>query len=266
MAGAGNDFIMIDNRKSFFPAVNSKIISGFCERRTGVGADGIILIEHSDRNDFRMRILNSDGTEAEMCGNGARCAVKFAKLMGIIENSCTVETLAGELKGWVEGVNVRINMGIPRDYKHSFYLNLDDKKIETFFLNTGVPHAVIFVPDVAQVDVRTMGRWVRNHETFNPRGTNCNFVEITGANTIKIRTYERGVEDETFSCGTGTCASAIAAVLGKGLKWPVIATTLHQDTLMVDSKIAPGDEYQEFFLSGPVDVIFSGEMDFPKAN
>ncbi len=261
MSGTGNDFIMIDNRTHFFPLQNIKFLTDLCDRRKGIGADGIILIEPSKINHFRMRIINSDGTEAEMCGNGARCAVLFAHKLGIIQKECTIETLAGEVQGSLTDNYVRLNMGIPKDLREPVTLSFKDNSLEVFFVNTGVPHAVIFVEDIKSVNVFETGRFIRNHEHFKPKGTNCNFVQLTGPSSILVRTYERGVEDETYSCGTGTCASAIISALFKDLQWPITSTTQLGDTLTVDSKIRKGNENQEFYFSGAVDIAFKGERD-----
>lgn len=261
MSGTGNDFIMIDNRTHFFPVQNIQLIKALCDRRKGIGADGIILIEPSKSNNFKMRIINSDGTEAEMCGNGARCAVLFAHKLGIIQKECTVETLAGELQGALNENHVQLNMGIPKDLRDPVTLSFKDKFLEVYFVNTGVPHAVIFVDDIKAVNVFETGRFIRTHEYFKPKGTNCNFVQIAGPSNILVRTYERGVEDETYSCGTGTCASAIISALYKGLQWPITSTTQLGDTLTVDSKIQKGNENQEFYFSGPVEIGFKGERE-----
>lgn len=261
MSGTGNDFIMIDNRTHFFPVQNNKLITDLCDRRKGIGADGIILIEPSKNNNFRMRIINSDGTEAEMCGNGARCAVLFAHKLGIIQKECTVETLAGELQGSLNENYVRLNMGIPKDLKDPVALSFKESLLEVYFVNTGVPHAVIFVEDIKTVNVFETGRFIRTHDHFKPKGTNCNFVQIVDSSNILVRTYERGVEDETYSCGTGTCASAIISALHKGLQWPITSTTQLGDTLIVDSKIQKGNENQEFYFSGAVNIAYKGERD-----
>lgn len=261
MQGTGNDFIMLDNRKQIFPSQNVELIKGLCNRRLGIGADGIILIENSKKNDFKMRILNADGSEAEMCGNGARCAVKYASMLKIINNSCSVETVARELKATLNLNSVKINMGSPMDLKSPINLNYENQEFEVYFINTGVPHAVMFVEDINTTDVFNIGKFLRYHEAFKPKGTNCNFVQITGQSSIKVRTYERGVEDETYSCGTGTCASAIISVLYKELKWPIISTTIKNDSLIVDSTISKNNEIQEFFLNGPVTVTFNGEVE-----
>ena len=262
MSGTGNDFIMIDNRTRFFPAQNTKLVMSLCDRRKGIGADGIILIETSKSCNFKMRIINSDGTEAEMCGNGARCAVLFAHRLGMIKNECTVETLAGELHGSLNDNFVRLNMGIPKDLREPVLLSFKDRALEVYFVNTGVPHAVIFVEDIKAVDIFETGRFIRNHPQFSPKGTNCNFVQIIDSSNIHVRTYERGVEDETFSCGTGTCAAAIISALYKGLKWPITSTTQLGDTLVVDSEIQKGSENHVFYFSGAVDTAFKGESEF----
>ena len=267
MVGTGNDFVMIDNRDGIFPMENTRLVQKLCDRRNGIGADGIILIENSPKNHFRMRIVNADGSEADMCGNGARCAVRFAETLGVWNNTnpsfaatLSIETHAGELKAWIEKDGIRLNMGQPKDYRDVQKITLGEKKLDTYFVNTGVPHAVIFVDDVLSVPVSDWGKQVRHHSIFKPKGANCNFVQITGSQTIRVRTFERGVEEETFSCGTGTCAAAILAVLEKGLQWPVTSTTLRNEQLKVDSKISAQNRFEDFFLIGPANICFSGKI------
>ncbi|MBN2143660.1 MAG: diaminopimelate epimerase [Candidatus Aureabacteria bacterium] len=266
MSGTGNDFILIDNREPVFPDGDTDCIRHLCNRKKGIGADGIILVEKSVSLDFKMRIINPDGSEVSMCGNGARCAFVFARMLGLAKDISSLETLAGEVKASMQGNLIRLNMGNPKDYRRMGSLVLGGEHMDVFYVNTGVPHAVVFVQDVLRFPVVEMGRMVRHHELFMPEGTNCNFVEILGKSAIRVRTYERGVEDETCSCGTGTCAGAIEAVLEKGLAWPVSSTTLLDDKLIVDSNLERGNPFQDFYLIGPVDVCFTGKVDIPDSN
>ncbi|EKD27262.1 MAG: hypothetical protein ACD_79C00778G0001, partial [uncultured bacterium] len=171
---------------------------------------------------------------------------------------CTVETLAGELEAKIIKKDVKLNMGKPKEFHDKFKIKTKDKVFDSYFVNTGVPHVVIFVDDVKSIDVKKYGALVRYHEMFKPNGTNCNFVEITGSKTINVRTYERGVEDETFSCGTGTCAAAICSVLYKGLKWPIRSKTPLNEILSVDSKMTSAKPDNFFYLQGEVKFTFSG--------
>jgi len=262
MVGTGNDFIVIDNRMKKFPVDDDSLIIRICNRRNGIGSDGIILIEESFSNDFKMRIINPDASEVAMCGNGARCAVRYANVLGIMKDHCTVETLAGTLKASFVDNNISLNMGRPKDFRDSFLINYNGEEYEVFFINTGVPHVVIFVENVKSINVEDFGQFIRYHDLFKPDGTNCNFVEVTGNNSIKVRTYERGVEDETFSCGTGTCASAIISVIKKGLEWKVTSTTRLHETLQVDSEISSEDIDKDFYLIGPADITFKGSFSY----
>jgi diaminopimelate epimerase len=202
MVGTGNDFIVIDTGPKELNALAKKI----CDRKTGIGADGVLVIEKSKVADFRMRILNADGSEAEMCGNGLRCAVLYKG----IEKKVKVETKAGIYEGEITGDNmVRIKMEEPKDLRLDFPLSVNTRKIKANFINTGVPHAVVFVQGIDKIDVGAIGSAIRYHKEFKPKGTNVNFVEIIDAENVRIRTYERGVEGETLSCGTGSVASAI---------------------------------------------------------
>jgi diaminopimelate epimerase len=261
MVGTGNDFIMVDNRKGVFDAGRKELIERLCDRRNGVGADGIILIEDSESKDFRMRIINPDGSEVDMCGNGARCAVEFARMIGIDKTGVEFETLFGPIRAERDDKGVRLNLGKPRDIRGSVPLEREGEALDAWFINTGVPHVVVFVSDVARAAVRETGRWVRYHERFAPKGANCNFVEIRDEHRIAVRTYERGVEDETFSCGTGTCASALVSVLYKGCAWPVYSSTPRGETLLVDSAMTSPETPEDFFLAGPVATVFSGTVD-----
>jgi len=262
MVGTGNDFIVIDNRNKVFPACDESLITRICNRREGIGSDGVILIEESFSNDFKMRIINPDGSEVDMCGNGARCAVRYAYILGIMRDSCTVETLAGTLEASFLDNNISLNMGKPKDFRDSFLINYNEKNYEAFFINTGVPHVVIFVENIKNTNVSGFGSFIRHHDFFKPDGTNCNFVEITGDNSIKVRTYERGVEGETYSCGTGTCAAAIISVIKKGLKWKITSTTTSQEILQVNSEISSEDIDKDFYLIGPAEITFKGSFSY----
>lgn len=205
--GAGNDFIMIDNRENVFDSTNHKLIAKLCHRRFGIGADGLILINNSDKANFEMLYYNADGGIGSMCGNGGRCAVAFARRLNIIDTDTTLVAYDGIHKASVlkydeQTNNAEINLQM-----------MDVNEIEVnddfIFLNTGSPHYVKFVSALSNIDVVTEGRKIRNNERFNAEGTNVNFVQHD-MNHLSVRTYERGVEDETLSCGTGVTASAIA--------------------------------------------------------
>jgi diaminopimelate epimerase len=265
MVGTGNDFIMIDNRKGLFPVGDKAYISRICDRRCGVGSDGVILLENSSKADFRMRIINPDGGEVEMCGNGSRCAVRLARDLGFFsKEEASFETIAGVLKGRISKDLVRITMGQARDIRKDIEIRIDGKPVTVYFLNTGVPHVVMFVDDVSAVDVFNWGRLIRRHEKFQPAGTNANFVQIMDKETIKVRTYERGVEDETYSCGTGTCACAIMAHLVKGTGRKIRSVTARNENLFVDFETDTKGQPGTFYLSGPAEYVFEGTIEYAK--
>jgi diaminopimelate epimerase len=262
MVGTGNDFIVVDSRGSIFPAEDKTFVSRLCDRRYGVGADGIILLENSAQSDFKMRIINADGSEAEMCGNGARCAVRMAKDIKLFKGKKTeFQTLAGTIKASIIGDIIKLNMGIAKEIRLNIKVILDGSEKILYFVNTGVPHAVMFVDDIEKVDVLRWGREIRHNSLFKPAGTNVNFVKVMDSSTIKVRTYERGVEDETFSCGTGTCASAIMSHLVKGAGISIKSITAKNENLFVDFTVDSNGQPGEFFLSGPADCVFTGTVE-----
>jgi len=212
MSASGNDFVMIDNRDGKvydrFPDILD-FVAKICRFHHSVGADGVILIENSTQHDFRWRFFNADGSEAEMCGNGGRCAARFAYMNGIAGEKMSFETTAGIIKAEVYEQKVKLQLTRPADLKLDYPLGLDDKEFFASSVNTGVPHAVLLVVDVDQVAVEQLGRMIRYHSAFGEKGTNVNFVQVLDKNNVKIRTYERGVEGETYACGTGAVASGV---------------------------------------------------------
>lgn len=234
MSGTGNDFIIIDNRELIVPQSEQAILARqVCRRMFSVGADGLIFIENSEVADFRWQFYNADGSVAEMCGNGSRCAARFAYRHGIAGKAMRFETIAGCIEAEItdEDENVRIQLTPPHDFRFNMQIDLDGESHEMSFVNTGVPHAVIFV-DTSDVPVKKWGRKIRFDEQFEA-GTNANFVRLLGGNSILSRTYERGVEEETRACGTGAVASAIMASIHKGLSSPVEVQTSGGDRLTI---------------------------------
>ncbi|MFH2144940.1 MAG: diaminopimelate epimerase [Candidatus Omnitrophota bacterium] len=203
MVASGNDFIVYDNRAGVFKD-GSDLAVRLCKRTEGIGADGLIFIERSKKADFKMRIFNPDGSEAEMCGNGIRCAAFYKG-----KKNSTVVTLAGILKAELKEEAVKIKMTPPKNLQLNMNLDINGKIYQVNFVNTGVPHAVYFVEDLDGVNVKLLGRLVRYYRDFQPEGTNVDFVKIEELDSLKIRTYERGVEDETLACGTGSVAAAL---------------------------------------------------------
>ncbi len=260
MSGSGNDFILIDHREPFLKEDGLKdFVQKVCRRRVSVGADGLILIERSEKADFKWRFYNADGGEAEMCGNGGRCAARFAHSKGIAGPSLRFETLAGILSARVEGKRVKLEMTKPFGLKLDETLLVDGKKEVFSFINTGVPHVVLFREDLERLDMVKIGRAIRRHSHFAPAGTNVNFVKVEKKSSLSIRTYERGVEDETLACGTGVVASALIATFKGLVKSPVSVKTRGGEVLSVHLEI-DGKEVKRVFFEGEVDTIYEAEM------
>lgn len=262
LQGSGNDFILIDNREKIIsPRRYSFLAKKLCPRKIGIGADGLLVIEESKKADFKFLIFNSDGSEATMCGNGARCAGVWAK-KELSQNCFVMETKAGEVVLQIKEnglVKVKVNV-LPKIEMDSPFEALG-REIKINFINTGVPHVVIFVEKVEVVDVDFLGRLIRNHVKFMPYGTNVNFVEVIDDDTIKVRTYERGVEAETYSCGTGSIASALiySKKYQPSLKKVKVKNRL--ETLNVyftwDKKGFP----QNVWLEGKAFIVYKGEKE-----
>ena len=260
MSGSGNDFIIIDNRQPKFDEADlTRLIVGVCRRKMSAGADGLILVEDAQGVDFKWRFYNSDGSRAEMCGNGARCVSRFAFLEGIVGRTLSFRTDAGPISAVVSDKKVKIKMTDPTDLGEEAFLDLGDTALAYRAVNTGVPHAVIEVEGLEGVDVVTVGREVRNHPAFAPNGTNANFIQLEDDGTLSIRTYERGVEDETLACGTGNVAAALVASLKHGLKSPVKLLTRSGEYLSIYFE-KKGSLFSEVYLEGDARVIYKGEL------
>lgn len=255
-SGAGNDFIMIDNRDGAFPA-SRELIAAMCARRFSIGADGLILVEPSTKAAVRMRYYNSDGGEAEMCGNGARCFVAFAQELGIPAEPLVFETMERVLSAWMDGGNVTVEMGEVADTRLYVGFDVDGVEYQGHFTNTGVPHVVLFVADLDGTDVQGHGRAIRFHEAFQPAGANVNFVHVRADRGLKMRTYERGVEGETLACGTGVVAAAVIAHLVAGCEPPVEVRVRSGDVLTVDFR-REGGLFAGVTLSGPAVHVYDG--------
>ena len=260
MDGAGNDFILIDNRAGDVD-LNRSQIARLCDRHRGIGADGILLLENpSDHADFRMRYFNADGGEAEMCGNGARCFARFADRAAGPLQSLSFETPAGVIGAQLVGELVTLQMSQPKDMRLGLELPLAGEKIRSSYVDSGVPHVVVPVARIDDVDVRSLGAALRHHPMFAPRGANANFSEQRGPRHIAIRTYERGVEDETLACGTGVVASAILFAANADIAGPIDVLVRGGDTLQVDFK-RNGDQISNVTLTGPADFVFDGAIE-----
>ena len=262
MNGAGNDFVLIDNRKGGI-RLRAEDVVRICHRQRGVGADGLILLvpARAGKADWAWDFYNNDGSTAEMCGNGARCFARYIQKAVPGTNSRTsFETMAGVIGATFEGEHVRVNLTEPKDLRLNEQIELSTGKTAVHSLNTGVPHAVIFVPDADKAMVQSIGPEVRYHKHFAPRGTNVNFVQLLGPGKIRVRTYERGVEGETLACGTGVTASAIIAAKLHGFASPVTVKVQGGDALEVSFR-EEGGALKDVHLMGPADFVFEGEIE-----
>jgi diaminopimelate epimerase len=260
MHGGGNDFVLIDHRAKFIPeAEQPEFARRVCHRQMGAGADGLILIEASPTANFRWRFYNADGSEPEMCGNGGRCAARFAVLNGIAPAILTFETLAGTIQAEVKDRLVKLLMVGVGEVKLEYEIPLEETMLLGHFVKVGVPHVAVLVGDLEGTPVTGWGQEVRFHPLFAPAGTNVNFVRLDGPRDLSIRTYERGVEDETLACGTGAVASAlIAARLGQVVS-PVTVHTRGGEALTV--YFTPqGEAFTQVFLEGDALVTYQGEL------
>jgi len=258
MHGAGNDFILISAWDEDIVLLRHQI-SRLCDRRFGIGADGLMLLRKPKTKgaDICMSYYNSDGGEAEMCGNGARCFALFArKALGWKKPTLVIETAAGIVTAGFEGELVRLSMTRPQGWRAPFLLTVCGESYSVAFVNTGVPHAVVRVSDIEKIDVRSLGSAIRHHPEFAPCGTNANFFNYTPDGTIVLRTYERGVEDETLACGTGVVATALVAHHYHGGKMPARVRVRGGDILCVATSVA-----DEVFLTGPAKFVFAGEVE-----
>lgn len=265
MSGSGNDFILVDNRLKAVPDNRMVLLAKqLCRRMVSVGADGMIFIEPSDRFDFKWRFFNADSSEAEMCGNGGRCAARFAYLQGIAGAEMTFETLAGPIKAWMEGSKVKLQLTRPEGIKTDQTIAVGKERITLDFINTGVPHALVWVEDIDAVNVVRLGHRIRFHEYFKPKGTNVNFIQIKDQEMLWVRTYERGVEGETLACGTGSVAAAAIGFFKNKVRSPVKVRTRGEEVLIVYVEGQPGKHIEQVYLEGEVRLIFEGEV-YPEA-
>jgi diaminopimelate epimerase len=262
LSGAGNDFIAFDNRNGIIPEEKKAALArDLCRRGMSIGSDGLILIEPSSQALFLMRIFMPDGSEAETCGNGSRCVARLAHKLRIAPGKMSFETLAGMYQAETQGDRARVSMTDPRDLKINIRLEAAGLCVpEIHFINTGVPHVVLFVKDLDHQDVVGIGRCVRQHPEFQPAGTNVNFVEPEDPHHTRIRTYERGVEDETLACGTGCIASAIIAAHFGHVKSPVHIKT--KSGIINTVHFTPGEGLPtNIQLEGEARIVFEGKIE-----
>jgi diaminopimelate epimerase len=256
MVASGNDFVVTDvqSKNSKVKSLNN-LARKICDRKYGVGADGLLVLEKSGVADIRMRIFNADGSEAEMCGNGARCVALWAKSKVI-----KIETKAGIIDAEVKGESVKIKLTNPKDIKLDIPIRINNRPLKVNFINTGVPHTVIFVEGLDKIDVPNLGRQIRFHGKFAPAGTNVDFAQVLNRSSIKVRTYERGVEDETLACGTGAVASALLYAM----RYPLYATrrvnvvTKSGETLKVYFEKVR-NKFSDVWLEGKAGIAYKGE-------
>ncbi|MFO1501917.1 MAG: diaminopimelate epimerase [Verrucomicrobiota bacterium] len=261
MNGAGNDFILLDNRDQRIRLQPNQVVK-LCDRHRGIGADGVFLLIpcRSGKADWAWEFYNSDGGTAEMCGNGARCFARFGQRLTGIGGQVTFETGAGVIRATFEGDRVTVNLTEPRELRLAQKVSLSAGTETVHSLNTGVPHAVIFVEDTEKAMVGTLGPEIRYHPHFAPKGTNVNFAQWLGSGSIRVRTYERGVEGETLACGTGVTAAALIAARIHRFPSPVAVQVRGGDTLEV-SFVEAGDGYKDVRLTGPADFVFEGKVE-----
>ncbi len=261
MNGAGNDFVVLDNRDLSISLTKEQIES-ICDRHRGVGADGLLAVEPAESGaNYKFRYYNADGGEAEMCGNGARCYGRFAQALSEQASELlTFETVVGELAAKFDGNLVEIAMSDPFDLERDIDLGIEGLgKVD--YVNTGVPHVIAFVDDLANTDVIALGRAIRNHEHFAPAGTNVNFASKVGEQHIAIRTYERGVEGETLACGTGMTACALIHNLHTSTPSPIKVDVKGGDTLEIGFVPQSDQQFTEVTLKGPADFVFTGQIE-----
>jgi diaminopimelate epimerase len=260
MNGAGNDFILVDNRDREIALTRDQIIR-LCHRQRGIGADGILLLVPctSGRADWAWQFYNSDGSEADMCGNGARCFARFVQKVAGLAGGFTFETGAGVIAAEFHGERVTVNLTEPKGERLGEAVPTTQGTLTVHSVNTGVPHAIIFVPDADRAMVQDLGRELRFHPHFAPKGTNVNFVQVLGPNHIRVRTYERGVEGETLACGTGVSAAALVSARVEKFVSPVKVDVQGGDTLEVSFDAANGC-FTRVRLNGPADFVFAGRI------
>ncbi|MGB1209992.1 MAG: diaminopimelate epimerase [Lacinutrix venerupis] len=250
--GTGNDFVFIDNRKELFNKNNTKLIAHLCNRRFGIGADGLILLENDEDADFKMVYFNADGNESTMCGNGGRCIVAFANKLNIFKDKTTFNAIDGLHEATIDNGFVKLKMK-----------DVDDVEVfkDYVFLNTGSPHHVTLVENIKEYNVKNEGAKIRYGAPYNKVGTNVNFVKQIDSETFSVRTYERGVEDETLSCGTGVTAVALAMHTLEKTNTEVVTLNVEGGTLKVSfEKTKKG--YKNIWLQGPATLVFKGEIEW----
>jgi diaminopimelate epimerase len=262
MHGAGNDFILFDDRAGLIPLTHQEWMASIAARRTGIGCEGIILLQTASDADFRMRFFNPDGRSAEMCGNGARCAARLAVELGIAAVSMAIATDAGVVHATVNGDTVELSLPDPVAIDPYCDLEVDGHPVSCGSANTGVPHVMLEVQDLDEAPVATLGATIRHHAHFAPAGTNVNFVERVDASHLHIRTYERGVEAETGACGTGAAAAAVIMTLRDRATPPITVTTVTGAQLRIGLK-RQDSSVTDLSLTGPAVHVYKSSIELP---
>ncbi len=257
MSGCGNDFVLVNASGGKLQGDLPELARRICARHTGVGADGLFIIEPDDEVDFSVRMFNADGSEPEMCGNASRCLARFAKMCGLVGDRARFRTPAGIIEAEIRDDDVRLRMMPPRDVQLALLIQMEGGTRSVSFINTGVPHAVVYVDDVSSVDVDGMGRIIRFHKRFAPAGTNVDFVQVLGPDRLRMRTYERGVEGETQACGTGAVAAAVLARLEGKITSDAVAVEVPGGVLTVTVELEDGRPTGAT-LAGEARVVFRG--------
>ncbi len=260
LEGSGNDFILIDTRRNSLPGVPSQWAHRWCDRKRGIGADGLLLVSSSRKGDARMRILNSDGSEASMCGNGVRCVAWYLHSQTQGRRSFDIETQAGLMASRVVGKErVRFYLPPPTKLRLGLKITSQGRHYTLHAIQTGVPHAVLLVPKVRGIDLNRLGPFIRFHRLFQPQGTNVNVAQIHTPHKISIRTYERGVEAETLACGTGALACACIGTALGSLKPPIEVIPPSGERLMVSFR-QTRQPWENLYLEGPARILFEGKI------
>jgi diaminopimelate epimerase len=263
MHGCGNDFVVIDDRAGRWHACREALARALCDRRKGLGGDGLILIQPGgDGADFRMTYVNRTGMDGEMCGNGARCTVLRASQLGLMQRAATMATDAGVIRAAIDGTVVTLQMTPPKDERPGFPLEVEGHRFECHVIDTGVPHVVVFLDDepaLEALDVERIGRIMRHHDAFAPRGVNANFAVRRADGSFRMRTYERGVEMETLACGTGAVAVGLMAQRRFGAAAPIVIHPTGGGILKIGFGVAQGG-FADVSLTGPAELIAEGEV------
>ncbi len=270
LSGCGNDFILIDNRDQKLSAAPITMFKQLCHRQNGIGADGIIWLEHTQQNTASIRLFNSDGSEAESCGNAFRCLLTYLRGQNPQQAAYTVQTPFTTIRGAWENSLIRLEFPDPTDIQWNLSLQVEGQTFFCHYLNTSVPHVVVFVDSLDTTDVAQLGRALRHHPHFAHQGTNVNFASITHTGLpaqISYRTYERGVEAETLACGTGAIAVALTSSYLYNLTSPLALTTRSGETLHVGfSAASTTTQFHHVFLTGPAELVYEGNIELGKVS